>query len=330
MGKALGMNAAPPGKLSAGALGRAVFGALGAPRPEVLIGPAVGEDAAVIKWPGEKFLVFASDPIVGAAKGAGRLLVRVNVNDVACKGGEPAYMAVTIIAPPRLGESYVASVMREVSEECRVRGVAVVGGHTEFNGAYERPVLSAALIGASEKLFRADDIVPGDALYVTGHIGIEGMAIMASDRPDLLAGALSEAAIRETESWMERACVLDEARLARSLAVFMHDPTEGGFRGGVSEICRLAGLAADIDEDAVPIHEYTRRAALSLGFDPLSLVASGSLLVAVHEDDAPFLERTFGNAGTPIARVGKFSRRPFTPSGGDAPKEELWDLLNRD
>ena len=106
------------GKLSPDALGRSVFGALGAQRPEVMTGPAIGEDAAVIKWTGEDFLVCASDPIVGASSGAGKLLVRVNVNDIASKGGDPAYMVVTIIAPPSLGERYVTSVMREIHEEC--------------------------------------------------------------------------------------------------------------------------------------------------------------------------------------------------------------------
>ena len=65
----------PSGKLSPEALKRNVLRYIGAVRQELLIGPAVGEDAAVIKWPEGKYMVFSSDPIVGANKGAGRLLV---------------------------------------------------------------------------------------------------------------------------------------------------------------------------------------------------------------------------------------------------------------
>ena len=90
----------PSGKLSPEALKRNVLSYVGAPRPEVLIGPGVGEDAAVIKWPEGKYMVFASDPIVGAESGAGRLLVRINSNDIASKGGDPAYLTVTLILPP--------------------------------------------------------------------------------------------------------------------------------------------------------------------------------------------------------------------------------------
>ncbi len=89
----------PSGKLSPEALKRNVLNYIGTVREELLIGPAVGEDAAVIEWPKGKYLIFSSDPIVGAEKGAGRLLVRINSNDIASKGGDPAYLAVTLILP---------------------------------------------------------------------------------------------------------------------------------------------------------------------------------------------------------------------------------------
>ena len=58
----------------------------GAESADVLAGPGIGEDAALIRWPEGAFLTVSSDPIVGAQKGAGHLLVAVNANDIACKG----------------------------------------------------------------------------------------------------------------------------------------------------------------------------------------------------------------------------------------------------
>jgi hydrogenase maturation factor len=315
------------GKLSAEALSRTVFRALGAERPEVLIGPAVGEDAAVIRWTGQ-YLLFASDPIVGASEGAGKLLVRVNVNDIASKGGEPAYMVITIIAPPAMGEAYVSRVMRDAHDECARHGIAIVGGHTEFNEMYGHPVLSAALIGYADRVFRASDVSPGDVIFATGHIGVEGMAILASDRPDLLSGILSPDEMAEVKSWMDDTCVLETSRILRRHSVFMHDPTEGGFWGGVHEVCRLAGVEADIDEDAVPIHPYTKRVSENLGFDPLSLVASGSMLAVVKRDSEDDTAKALRDAGIPFKRVGRMTERPCDQSGG-SPHEELWGLLGR-
>ena len=315
------------GKLSAEALSRTVFRALGAERPEVLIGPAVGEDAAVIRWTG-RYLLFASDPIVGASESAGKLLVRVNVNDIASKGGEPAYMVITIIAPPAMGEAYVSRVMRDAHVECARYGIAIVGGHTEFNELYDHPVLSAALIGHAERVFRASDISPGDVLFATGHIGVEGMAILASDRPDLLSGILSPDEIAEVRSWMDDTCILETSRVLRRHSVFMHDPTEGGFWGGAREVCRLAGIEADIEEDVVPIHPYTKRVSENLGFDPLSLVASGSMLAVVKRESEDDTAKALCDAGIPFERVGRMTERPCGQSGG-SPPEALWGLLGR-
>ncbi|MDR1470996.1 MAG: hydrogenase expression protein [Synergistaceae bacterium] len=316
------------GKLAPEALERYVLTATGAPRPEVLVGPAVGEDASVIKWPEGKLMVFASDPVVGAERGAGRLLVRVNVNDIASKGGEPAYIAVTIILHPAMGEEAVASIMREIHEECLSSGIAIVGGHTEFNCRYRHPVLSAALIGAADRVLRAGDAKAGDAIYVTKHVGIEGMAILASDRPDLLRRALSDDEIALARGWMDQTSVLSESRLLRDCASFMHDPTEGGFLGGLYEICRLTNLSADISRDAVPLHDLTRRAAKSLGFDPLRLVASGSMMAVVPSESVPSVEEAFRASDIAITMVGRMAERDGEAEC-EEPGEELWSLLNR-
>ncbi|MCL2684232.1 MAG: AIR synthase-related protein, partial [Synergistaceae bacterium] len=242
--------------------------------------------------------------------------------------GDPAYIVVTIIAPPSLGEPYVSSVMREIHEECVANGIAIVGGHTEFNDMYDHPVLSAAMIGYADRLLRASDVRPGDVLFVTRHIGIEGMAILAADRPDLLAGALSTEEIRRVRGWMNETCVLAESKLLREYASFMHDPTEGGFRGGVAEISRLANLSADVDKDKAPVHEYTERASAALGFDPLRLVASGCLLAVVKEENTERAEKAFIDSGIPLSKVGTFTERPYIQNG-EVSLEELWGLLKR-
>ena len=59
------------GKLSPDALRRNVLRYTGAPRKDLIVGGGLGEDAALIRWPDtERFLVVASDPIVGASEGA--------------------------------------------------------------------------------------------------------------------------------------------------------------------------------------------------------------------------------------------------------------------
>ena len=58
--------------------------------PRVLLGPIVGEDAAVLDM-GERLLVAASDPVTFATDLAGWYSVQVNANDVACSGAQPRW-----------------------------------------------------------------------------------------------------------------------------------------------------------------------------------------------------------------------------------------------
>lgn len=315
------------GKLSPDSLTRNILAFCGAKRPEVLVGAAVGEDAAVLEWPQGKLLVFASDPIVGATANAGRLLVRVNVNDIASKGGEPAFMVVTLILPPHMGELGASRLMREIHEECLTLGIAVVGGHTEFNDLYEHPVLMGAVLGTADRVLSADAIRPGDEILITKHVGIEGMSILAADREDLLSECLSPEEIAELLSWGEQTCVLEESRLARMHAKFMHDPTEGGVWGGIAEICSLGALGVKIQERSIPINGITQKAAAKLDFNPLHLIASGSLLIVVSPEHTKSLLSIFSAANIRCARIGFFVER----DGDTIPmqKEELWGLLKK-
>ncbi|MDR0654359.1 MAG: hydrogenase expression protein, partial [Synergistaceae bacterium] len=97
---------------------------------------------------------------------------------------------------------------------------------------------------------------------------------------------------------------------------------------GAREVCRLAGIEADIEEDVVPIHPYTKRVSENLGFDPLSLVASGSMLAVVKRESEDDTAKALCDAGIPFERVGRMTERPCGQSGG-SPPEALWGLLGR-
>ncbi|MCD6183441.1 MAG: hydrogenase expression protein, partial [Thermovirga sp.] len=208
------------GKLPPEALKSAVLSFCGSKRPEVLVGPKVGEDAAVIKWGEGDYLVITTDPIVGATQGAGRLLVTVNSNDVAAKGGDPCYLATTMIFPKHTTKDTIETVAREIHEACQEIGVAVVSGHTEINERYTFPVICGTMVGKANRVLSADHIISSDLILVTKHAGLEGMSILAADRPDLLGKFLSPSEIEEAKSWISRTSILKEAKVLRKYARF--------------------------------------------------------------------------------------------------------------
>ena len=142
------------GKLPPDLLLQGVLRYFGAERTDVAVGVGLGEDAAVIQWPDAPYLVAASDPVVGATAGAGRLLVHINANDVACKGADPAWLVVTLIIPSDDGVSMIERIMSEVHETCSELGIAVVNGHTELTDRYNRPVVVKTMLGPSRRLLR--------------------------------------------------------------------------------------------------------------------------------------------------------------------------------
>ena len=64
----------------------------------VVIGPRVGEDAAVIEV-GNRYLVSATDPITFATDRVGWYAVHVNANDVAVLGARPCWFLAVLLLP---------------------------------------------------------------------------------------------------------------------------------------------------------------------------------------------------------------------------------------
>jgi hydrogenase maturation factor len=214
--------------------------------------------------------------------------------------------------------------MKEVDEACRELGVAVVGGHTEFSDRYRDPVLCGTLLGPADRVLSAQAIRPGDVVVVTKHVGLEGMTILAADRPDLLGPVLGDEGLREVSPWSSSVSVVPEARILRPWCRFMHDPTEGGFMGGMDELCRLASLGVRLDMGRIPLHPATRKAAWALGFDPLRLISSGVLLAVIPPEHVERALGALGASGIPAAAVGTMDEGGPRDFGM---REELWRLL---
>ncbi|GHT00268.1 hydrogenase expression protein [Synergistales bacterium] len=319
------------GKLPPDILEKNVLHCRGAARRDVLIGPGLGEDAALVRWGGAPYLVAASDPIVGAKMGAGRLLVHVNANDVACKGGDPSWFIVTLIIPVGDGLNFIRYIMDEIHLTCELLGIAVVGGHTELSDRYDHPVLVGTMMGTSSYDLRANLIQAGDVILATKHAGLEGMSIIAHDRPDLLS-FLSAEELEEARSWQGDLSVLREARLLRDISRYMHDPTEGGILGAIGEIRDACGLDVALDNQNIPLSPLTIEAAHALGFDPLRLISSGMLLSVLSPDNADEAISRLSSESVkiPAKIIGRFvNRTERSDSERSDAHDELWKILSR-
>jgi hydrogenase maturation factor len=275
------------GKLPKEMLEKYVFPRVGSRRPEVLIGPSYGEDAAIISINDEKVLVVHSDPITAAYEHLGWLAVNIACNDIAVRGAEPRWILPVILLPENR-QDLLDEIMNEVDSAAKALGVMVVGGHTEYTSMLKRPVISMTAMGITYKkrYITTGGGKPGDSILITKTAGIEATAILARDFKELLfkKGA-SMSLIKKAQGFISKVSVVREALILADLGVHvMHDPTSGGILGGLYEIACASNVELRVMEEKIPIADETQIFCDLLGLNPLKILSSGSLLALVPKD----------------------------------------------
>src|SRR6059036_1067548 len=156
-----------------------------APRdPRVIVGPRVGEDAAVIDA-GDRYLVVTSDPITFATDELGWYALHVNANDVVVRGATPRWFLATLLLPAgTTDEAGVRALFGQLAEACDDLEVALVGGHTEVTHGLDRPIVAGTMLGevAKDKLVTTGGARVGDAIVLTKGVPLEGAAIIAREK----------------------------------------------------------------------------------------------------------------------------------------------------
>ncbi len=320
------------GKVSPEDLSEHVFGRTGAPLESVLQGPAYGEDAAAIEVD-EGTLVVSTDPISLAVDRVGTLGVQVACNDVAASGGDPEWLTSVVFLPgdaePETILERITSQMDAVAEEL---GVAIVGGHSEFNPALDRPLLTLTCMGMADPFVPTGGAEPGDVVLLTKGAAIEGTAILASDfAENLREQGVSEAVLERARGFYDEIGVLPEASVVRQSATAMHDPTEGGLIDGLLELASASGVALDIDASEIPIREETATVCEAMEVDPLRIFGSGALLATVPADSTADLVSRLADQDIAVARIGSVetSDSPVLRLDGERFREPVRDDLYR-
>ena len=309
----LGTLSLPFGKIPIRILEEVVFKNLGVKREEVVLGPSVGVDGSVIDT-GNKSLIVSMDPITGAVERIGWLAVSINANDVATFGIEPAFLFSCILLPEEADRKTVEIICVQMNEAAKGLGMAIVGGHCEVTPGITNPIVVGCTMGITEKgnYVTAAGAKPGDKLILTKSAGIEGTAILASDREKLLKETISVATLQKAKGFYSQISVVKDAVTAFKTGGVhaMHDPTEGGLAGGIHEMADASNLGVKIFEEKIRIRPETIEICKFFQIDPLQLIASGSLLIAVKQDLADKIIEVLEKNQITAAIIGEFLSYP--------------------
>jgi hydrogenase expression/formation protein HypE len=305
------MSTLRPGKLPPALLQRLLSTYVRAD-PRVIVGPAVGEDAAIIDM-GDRFLIAKSDPITFATDAIGYYAVVVNANDIATRGGQPRWFLATLLLPEHgTTESLVEAIFAQIAEACQMFDIALVGGHTEITCGLDRPILAGHMLGEVDPadLVTTAGAQVGDALLLSKGICLEGACIIAREREaDLRRRGVPESVIARAKSLLydPGISVVRDARLATRAGRIhaMHDPTEGGLAMAVHELASAAHVGVVIERDRIPVREEAALLCQIYDLDPLGTIASGALLIAVPPEDAAAVQQALQADGIYCAVIGR-------------------------
>jgi hydrogenase expression/formation protein HypE len=281
-----------------------------APGKDVVVGPAIGEDACALDTHGE-LLVASSDPITFTAHHIGYYSVNVNANDIATMGARPRWFLATLLFPPGTGRRSLRAIFDEVDRTCVGLGIRVVGGHTEATSAVMRPVIAGMMLGTvpRRKLVRPARARAGDRILLTKRVALEGTSIIARERRAEVETLLGRRRAKNARRLLfdPGISVVREALKAVEVAPVhaMHDPTEGGLIWGLKELSEITRRGIEIDLDRIPLFEETREICRRYGINPLGLIASGSLLIVVSERHSARVSKTIRALGIECTDIGR-------------------------
>jgi hydrogenase maturation factor len=147
-----------------------------------------------------------------------------------------------------------------------------------------------------------------DPISLGKSAGIEGTAILAAALADRMRGTVDEATLARARAFIERISIVPDGRIgARCGATAMHDVTEGGVLTGAWELADASKCGVRLDADSVPVAPETQAICAALGADPLALISSGSMLIAVPEPRP--LQSELAAAGIGSAVIGALTER---------------------
>jgi len=291
------------------------------------------EDAACVELHGRTAFTsdsFVVSPLEFPGGDIGRLAVAGTVNDLAVMGAVPKYISLSLVIEEGMSFELLRRLLGSVRAAADEAGVVVACGDTKVvergkaDGIY---VTTSGLGGIPDGVdISAHNAAPGDAVILSGAIGLHGVAVMAA---------------RESLGFASSA-VSDVAPLNRMLEPVvqeldvhaMRDPTRGGCASALHEIAAASGVTIVLDEEALPIPDVVAGACALLGTDPLEMPNEGKALILVPADQAlRAVEVLRGHAyGAEAARIGDVTEAgsfPVTLSTAlgerlvDAPRGEL-------
>jgi hydrogenase maturation factor len=288
----------------------------------VLVGPRHGVDVGVVRVADGVAMALTADPVfVVPAYGwerAAWFAVHILASDAATSGLPLRWMAVDLNLPPEITDDELTQLWDAFHRACEGIGIAVVTGHTARYDGCTWPMVGGAVClasGPEERYVTPEMARPGDRVVVTKGAAIEATALFAATFPERLAAGVGGDVVTAADALFERMTVVPEATVARTFGLrdegvtSMHDATEGGVIGGLTEVASASGVGLRIDLAAIPVRPEVAAVCEHAGMDPYTSISEGTLIATVVPDRAAAFLAALAAEGIDAADVGEVTER---------------------
>ena len=273
----------------------------------------LSDDAAFLTPPAGFDLVLTTDAIVGgvhffpedaADTVAGRAL-RVNLSDLAAKGARPLGFLLSLALPREIGEQWLEGFAQGLRADADLFGCPLFGGDTDRTPG--PIVVSIAMFGTVPEgtMVRRAGAKAGDRVFVTGTIGDAALGVMMRNgkrwkldepqRQHLLSRYLVP---------QPRNALAEAVRIHASAAMDISD----GLAGDFGKLCRVSGVAADVDVARVPLSEAAR-AVIAANPDAVESVLTGGddyeIICTVPPAKAGSFQAAAGAANVSVSEISE-------------------------
>lgn len=292
----------------------------GAQRAEVLQGPSFGVDTSFIDLGNGNALATSSDPLsliptMGMEVSAW-LSVHLLANDMSTTGFAPQFAQFVLNLPTELTRNDFNAYWQSIHLLCVRHNIAITGGHTGQIPGINSTISGGGtmfLVASKKQLLTSKGAKPGDKIIMTKFAALSSTALLARAFPNTLRLKLGESIEQKAAENFWQLSVLPESAIAMQTLTAnetlhaMHDVTEGGILGAVSEMAIASNLGFEVHTDLIPIPEEVRQVADLFEIDPLYSIGAGCMLMAVTPESEIPLIKALNSAQIPATCIGKFT-----------------------
>ncbi len=217
--------------------------------PDLLVGSATGDDAAVYRLDDQTALVVTVDfftPITDDPYEFGAVAAANSLSDVYAMGGRPLLALNVVGFPAALAADMLGDVLRGGHDKAAEANCLIVGGHTVDDNEPKYGLSVVGLVAPGRQVSNAG-AQPGDALVLTKPIGT-GVITTAGKAGVAPPGAVAAAV--DAMATLNRAA--SEAMMDTGVNACT-DVTGFGLMGHLTAMLRASGVSGQVSLPQVPV-----------------------------------------------------------------------------